>query len=64
MFCAQHLDIALRWPLQSDDRPQENRFPGAGAADYAQDLSAQHVKVNVVMKNVGRRCGSPARVCG
>ena len=30
---------------------KENRFPGTGAADYTQDLSAQRVKVNVVMKN-------------
>ena len=43
--------------LQPDDRAQQNRLAGAGAADHAQNLPTQHIKIDVVVQNVAAEPG-------
>ena len=49
---AEHLDVARFRHLQADDRAQQHRLAGAGAADHAEDLAAAEGEVELVVDDL------------
>ena len=49
----QDLDRPGRAPDQPDDRAQQNRLAGPGAADDAENLAAYHVEIETVVDDLG-----------
>ena len=53
----QHLDAAALRPPQPDNRAQQHRLAGAGAADDAEHLAAPHIEVEAVMDGLAAETG-------
>ena len=54
---AQHLDPPRFRPLEADDRAQQHRLAGAGAAYHADDFSPPDVEIDTVMDRLRTEAG-------
>ena len=51
----ENLDLAFGRPVEPDDRPQQDRFPGTGSADDADNFTSPNIEVETVVHRFGAK---------